>query len=88
MVLAVAAAKAVLAKAARKSRLIDKAQIAFKKYKNDVNALVDSNWVDMMKWVLTAAKKKFRVMDLTTKDLILAKFATLNSDWKSFIPSR
>jgi hypothetical protein len=88
MVLAVAAAKAVLAKAARKSRLIDKAQIAFEKYKNDVNALVDSDWVDMMKWVLTAAKKKFRVMDLTTKDLILAKFATLNSDWKSFIPSR
>ena len=53
------AAKAVLAKAARKSRLIDKAQIAFDKSKNDVNALVDSDWVDMMKWVLTAAKKNF-----------------------------
>ena len=87
-VLAITAAKADLAKAARKLRLIDKAQSAFEKYEKDVNALVDSNWVDMMKWVLTAAKKNFCVMDLTTKDLILAKFATLNSDWKSYIPSR
>jgi len=82
------AAKAILARAARKARLIEKAQSAFEKYQKDVNELVDSDWVDMMKWVLTAAKKKFRVMDLTTKDLIIAKFATLNCDWKSFIPSR
>ena len=82
------AAKAVLARAARKARLIDKAQSAFEKYQKDVDALVDSDWVDIMKWVLTAAKKKFRVMDLTTKDLIIAKFATLDTHWTSFIPHR
>ena len=54
----------------------------------DVNSCKDSEWVDMMKWVLPAAGVKFLVKDFKKKDDIIAKFVTLPNVWTSYIPPR
>jgi hypothetical protein len=82
------AAKAAQARVARKARLLDKAQTAMLKYHDNIPSVSDAEWLDLLKWVLTAAKKKFRVMDYTTKEAVLAKFATLETAWASYIPPR
>ena len=77
------AAKVAQAREARKVRLLDKAQTAMLKFHVVIESLSDGDWLDLLKWVLTAARKKFCVMDYIMKEAILAKFATLEREWTS-----
>ena len=70
----------------RQARLASKAQSALQKYHMDIHSLKDSDWSDMMKWVLPTAGVKFLVKDFKKKDEIIAKFATLERVWTSYIP--
>jgi hypothetical protein len=78
--------KAAHARAVKKAKLLHKAYAALEKYNDKEDSLNQCDWLDLMRWVLTAAGKKCRVMDFTTKDLIIAKFATLDRAWTSYIP--
>ncbi len=80
------AAKAAHAREARKVRLLDKAQTAMLKYHFTIESLSDGTWLDLLKWVVTAARKKSPVMEYTTKEAILAKFVTLERVCISYIP--
>ncbi len=80
------AAKAAQARVARKAMLLDKAQMAMLKYHDSIPSVSDTEWLDLLKWVFMALTKKFRVMDHTTKEAVLAKVASLERARVSYIP--
>ena len=56
------------------------------------NSIVDpwmtKEWGDIVCWVLPQAKIDFLLKDLKNKEDILAKLATLPSNWTTYIPCR
>ena len=72
----------------RRSKLLENAQKALAKYTTlGSNALTDKDWGDIVRWVLPEAKVAGLMRELKKKDAIIAKLATLERDWKTYIPS-
>ena len=74
----------------RQAKLLNNAQTALGKYQNgggDNNALNDKEWGDIVRWVLPEAKVTGLMRDLKKREDIIAKLATLERDWTTYIPS-
>ena len=72
----------------RQSKLLENAQHALAKYRmQGCNTLTDKDWGDIVRWVLPEAKVPGLMRDLKKKDAIIAKLATLERDWTTYIPS-
>ena len=69
-------------------RALEKAQSALDKFELDSGSMNDKDWGDVIRWVLPQAKVDFLLTDLKKKDKILAKLATLPSNWTTYIPCR
>ena len=73
----------------RQAKLLFNAQIAREKYDAlGIGALTDKDWGEIVRWVLPEAKVAAPMRDLKKKDAIIAKLATLERDWTTYIPSR
>ena len=71
----------------RQGKLLAKAQIALEKYTTaGTSALNDKDWGDIVRWVLPEAKVSGLMKDLKKKDAIMAKLATLERDWRTYVP--
>jgi hypothetical protein len=71
----------------RQAKLLVNAQKALDKYKAvGSDALNDKDWGDIVRWVLPEAKVAGLMRDLKKKDAIITKLATLERDWKTYIP--
>ena len=67
----------------------EKAKSAVDKFKFDSGgSMSDKDWGDVIHWVLPQAKVDFLLKDLKKKEDILAKLATLPSNWTTYIPRR
>jgi hypothetical protein len=66
----------------------EKTQSALDKFEFDSGSMNDKDWGGVICWVLPQAKVKFVLKDLKKKDDILAKLATLPSNWTTYIPRR
>ena len=74
-------------KMSRQSKLLESAQQALAKYQTRGNfALTDKDWGDIVRWVLPEAKVPGLMRDLKKKEAIIAKLATLERDWTTYIP--
>ena len=74
---------------ARHKKLLVNAQAALEKCDTlGINTLTDKDWGDIIRWVLPEAKVTGLMRDLKKKDAIMAKLATLERDWKTYIPAR
>ena len=69
-------------------RAREKAQSALDKFEFDSGSMNDKDWGDVIRWVLPQAKVDFLLKDLKKKEDILAKLATLPSNWTTYIPRR
>ncbi len=56
---------AAQARVARKIRLLDKAQTEMLEYYVAIGSLIDGNWLDLLKWVPTAARKRQFLQNLS-----------------------
>ena len=73
----------------RQAKLLFNAQIAREKYDAlGIGALTDKDWGEVVRWVLPEAKVAALMRDLKKKDAIIAKLATLERDWTTYIPTR
>ena len=80
--------KAADKKSEAQLKTLEKAQMALVKYEFDAQSLTEKDWGDVVRWVLPEAKVPFLLKDLKKRDQILAKLATLPSDWTTYIPRR
>lgn len=73
----------------RQAKALASAQAALDRHNTlGIGALTDKDWGDIVRWVLPEAKVIGRMSDLKKKDAIIAKLATLERDWKTYIPAR
>jgi hypothetical protein len=73
----------------RQGKLKVNAQVALEKYTTlGIGALTDKDWGDIIRWVLPQAKATGLMRDYKKKDAIIAKLATLERDWTTYIPAR
>ena len=73
----------------RQAKCLANAQAALEKHNTlGVGALTDKDWGDVIRWVLPEAKVTGLMRELKKKDAITAKLATLDRDWKTYIPAR
>lgn len=70
----------------RQSKLLVNAQQALAKHRLGQNPLTDKDWGDVIRWVLPEAKVPGLMRELKKKDAIIAKLATLERDWTTYIP--
>ena len=70
----------------RHSKLLANAQQALAKYRLGQSPLTDKDWGDIVRWVLPEAKVPGLMRELKKKDAIIAKLATLERDWTTYIP--
>ena len=72
----------------RQAKLLVNAQAALQKFRT-VGALsmTDKDWGDIVRWVLPEAKVPGLMRDLKKKEAIIAKLATLERDWTTYIPT-
>ena len=71
----------------RQAKLLANEQMALHKFKTDGrNALNDKDWGNIVRWVLPEAKVAGLMRDLKKNDAIIAKLATLERDWQTYIP--
>ena len=74
-------------KADRRVKLLVTAQTALRKYRNYGNTgMTDKDWVDIIRWVLPESKAEGLMKDLKKADAIVAKLATLDREWTTYIP--
>ena len=72
----------------RQAKLLENAQLALAKYRTQGSStLTNKDWGDIVRWVLPEAKVPGLMRDLKTRDVIIAKLATLERDWTTYIPS-
>jgi len=69
-----------------RARLPASAQAALAKHENFSALMTDKDWVDIIHWVLPEAKMEGRLTDLKKKAVIMEKLATLDCDWRTYIP--
>ena len=73
----------------RQVKCLANAQAALAKHNTlGIGALTDKDWGDIIRWVLPEAKVTGLMRELKKKDAIIAKLATLDRDWKTYIPAR
>ncbi len=70
----------------RQAKLLANAQRALQKYRLSSESLNDKDWGDIIRWVLPEAKADGLMKDLKKKHDIIAKLATLERDWTTYIP--
>ena len=72
----------------RQTKLLENAQHALAKYRTqDSSTLTNKDWGDIVRWVHPEAKVPGLMRDLKNRDAIIAKLATLERDWTTYIPS-
>ncbi len=72
----------------RQTKLLENAQHALAKYRTQGSStLTNKDWGDIVRWVLPEAKVPGLMRDLKNRDAIIAKLATLERDWTTYIPS-
>jgi hypothetical protein len=73
----------------RQAKCLANAQAALEKHNTiGIGSLTDKDWGDIIRWVLPEAKVTGLMRDFKKKDAIMAKLATLDRDWKTYIPAR
>lgn len=74
-------------RAARRVKLLVNAQTALQKYRDGgSNGMTDKDWGDIIRWVLPESKAEGLMKDLKKSDAIIAKLATLDREWTTYIP--
>lgn len=48
--------------------------------------MTDKDWVDVIRWVLPESKAEGLMKDLKKADAIIAKLASLDREWTTYIP--
>ena len=74
-------------RAARRAKLLTNAQTALQKYRENPELMTDKDWGDVIRWVLPEAKAEGLMKDLKKTDAIVAKLATLDREWTTYIPA-
>lgn len=73
----------------RRAKSLAVAQAALEKHNTlGSGVLTDKDWGDIVRWVLPEAKVTCLMRDLKKKDAIIAKLATLERHWATFIPAQ
>jgi hypothetical protein len=76
-------------KSNRNAKLLEGAQTALEKHETSgVDTLNEKDWGAIIRWVLPASKAVGRLADLRKRDAIIAKLATLQQHWSTYIPAR
>jgi hypothetical protein len=71
----------------RRAKLLLSAQEAHQKYiATNGTSLTDKDWGNIVRWVLPEAGVVGVMKDLKKKEAIIEKLATLDRDWKTYIP--
>jgi hypothetical protein len=73
-------------RADRRSKTLVSAQTALQKYQQNSNAMTDKDWVDIIRWVLPESKATGLMKDLKKSEAIVAKLASLDREWTTYIP--
>ena len=74
-------------RAVRRVKLLVNVQTALQKYYNGGdNGMTDKDWGDIIRRVLPESKAEGLMKDLKKSDAIIAKLATLNREWTTYIP--
>lgn len=73
-------------RAERRVKAMVSAQTALQKYRRNSNAMTDKDWVDIIRWVLPESKATGLMKDLKKADAIIAKLASLDREWTTYIP--
>ena len=72
----------------RQAKLLPNAQAALQKFRTaGAMSMTDKDWGDVVSWVLLEAKVSGLMRDLKKKEAIIAKLATLERDWTTYIPA-
>ncbi|KAI2493544.1 hypothetical protein MHU86_21011 [Fragilaria crotonensis] len=72
----------------RQAKLLANAQTALQKFRTaGAMSMTDKDWGDVVRWVLPEAKVSGLMRDLKKKEAIIAKLATLERDWTTYIPA-
>jgi hypothetical protein len=74
-------------RADRRAKMLTNAQTALQKYRQNPELMTDKDWGDVIRWVLPEAKAEGLMKDLKKTDAIVAKLATLDREWTTYIPS-
>jgi hypothetical protein len=70
----------------RQQKILANAQTALVKYRACSESLTDKDWIDIIRWVLPESKAEGLMKDLKKKAAIVAKLATLEREWTTYIP--
>ena len=73
-------------RADRRAKTLVSAQTALQKYRQNSNAMTDKDWVDIIRWVLPQSKATGLMKDLKKAEAIVAKLASLDREWTTYIP--
>ncbi|KAI2497544.1 hypothetical protein MHU86_16947 [Fragilaria crotonensis] len=73
----------------RQAKLLANAQTALQKFRTAgaIMSMTDKDWGDVVRWVLPEAKVSGLMRDLKKKEAMIAKLATLERDWTTYIPA-
>ena len=72
----------------RQAKLPANAQAALQKFRTaGAMSMTDKDWGNVVRWVLPEAKVPGLMRDLKKKEAIIAKLATLERDWTTYIPA-
>ena len=73
-------------RADRRSKAFMSAQTALQKYREKCTTMTDKDWVDIIRWVLPESKADGLMKDFKKADAIIAKLASLDREWTTYIP--
>ena len=73
-------------RADRRAKVLVNAQTALQKYQQNRTAMTDKDWIDIIRWVLPESKAEGLMKDLKKADAIIAKLASLENEWTTYIP--
>lgn len=73
-------------RADRRSKALMSAQTALQKYREKCTTMTDKDWVDIIRWVLPESKADGLMKDFKKADAIIAKLASLDREWTTYIP--
>ncbi len=70
----------------QQTKLLENATLA--KYRTQGSStLTNKDWGEIVRWVLPEAKVPGLMRNLKNRDTIIAKLATMERDWTTYIPS-
>jgi hypothetical protein len=74
-------------KVKRRAKLLVNARQAMDKHERSPATMLDKDWIDIIRWVLSESNADGLLKDLRKKDAIVAKLESLEQDKKSYIPA-